>query len=76
MALTSTAAKRGLGTSRVGTEAVFKGGFDSSGSLVKKSVSQKGELFFILVFNICWWLGGNIILFFFYVLSSGIHILS
>lgn len=45
MALTSTAAKRGLGTSRVGTEAVFKGGFDSSGSLVKKSVSQKGELF-------------------------------
>ena len=46
MALTSTAAKRGLGTSRVGTEAVFKGGFDSSGSLVKKSVSQKGELFF------------------------------
>ena len=75
MALTSTAAKRGLGTSRVGTEAVFKGGFDSSGSLVKKSVSQKGSFGFIHFFNICL-SGGNIILLFFYVLSSGIHILS
>lgn len=45
-------------------------------SLVKKSVSQKGSFGFIhFLFNICL-SGGNIILLFFYVLSSGIHILS